>query len=182
MRLDGQLMFVANGGAALSLVAGAGINIVSNTIDLFGLGVGVAPTNIIGNVTLWGSDLGVGGGVANPRLQVTIGTAAATATACTLNLALQLAPDVAVTHVPVAWQTVVETGALTAAQLTADQIIARFDWPPAFPANLQPRFARLYGQVPAGTLFTAGTISFAGVTLVRDDYNVKNAARNYSVS
>jgi hypothetical protein len=183
MRLDASLMFVPNGGPALSMVAGAGVNVSSNVIDLFGLGVGVAPSNqIIGNVTLWGSDLGVGGGDANPRLQITIGTAFVTANACTLNLALQMAPDSLPNHQPGAWQTINETGALTAAQLTANQIIARFDWPPAFPSNLQPRYAKLLGQVPAATNFTAGTISFAGVTLVRDDYNAANAARNYTVA
>lgn len=181
MRLDQSLMFVANGAAPLSMVGAAGANIASNTIDLFGLGVGVAPTNIIGNVTLWGSDLGVGGGDANPRLQVTTGVAFVTANACTLNLALQMAPDTLPNHQPGAWQTVNETGPLTAAQLLANTVIARFDWPPAFPQNLQPRYARLLGQVPAAENFTAGTISFAGITLVRDDYNVQNAARNYTV-
>lgn len=188
MRTDAQWTFVP-AGAPFSLVGAAGANLPTNPLDMLGLGVGVAPTPglIIGNVTLWGADFGIASGkMGTPKLQVSIGTGLVTATAATLNLALQFAPDNGAAGVPPynpgAWQTVVETGALTAAQLPAGTVLARFDWPPVFPQTLRPRFARLLAQVPAATDFTAGTINFAGVVFDRDDQANKQAARNYSVS
>src|SRR5258708_5490332 len=183
MRLDTQVQFVSLG-APLSLVGGAGINIPSaQIIDFMGVGVGVAPPNIIGNVALFGADLGIGDMGGSPKMFCTVGTAFATANGATLNLAIQLAADLgaAGNYQPGAWQTVVETGALTAAQLAANTVFARFDWPPAFPTTLRPRFARLLGQLPAAANFTAGTISFAGLTYVRDDQANKLAASNYKV-
>lgn len=181
MRLDSQLSFVGVG-AALSMVAGAGVSISSNVIDLLGSGVGTAPPVIIGNAALFGEDVGVGDGMLIPKLEVATGDAFVTANVATLNVALQLAPDTAVTHQPGAWQTVVETGALTAAQLATQTTIARLDWPPVFPLTLRPRYAKLLFQIPAATNFTAGTIAFAVVTSVRDDQANKNAASNYTVA
>lgn len=178
---DALLSFVPLG-APLSIVAGAGVAVPSSTIDLLGVGVGVAPTSIIGNATLFGTDMGIGG--LRPELDVAIGAAAVTANAATLNLALQAAPDTgaAGNYQPGTWQTLVETGALTAAQLTANQIIARFPWLPVFPQTLRPRFLRLLGQIPAGTNFTGGTIAFALVVTVRDDLANKQAAANFTVA
>lgn len=178
---DALLSFVPLG-APLSLVAGAGVAIPStNTIDLLGVGVGLAPPSIIGNAAVFGTDMGIGG--LRPELDVAIGTAAVTANAATLNLALQAAPDTGAAggYLPGTWQTIVETGALTAAQLTANQIIARFPWLPVFPQTLRPRFLRLLAQMPAATNFTAGTINFALVVTVRDDQANKQAAANFSV-
>jgi hypothetical protein len=179
MRLDALLNFVQPG-APLSLVGSAGVAIPStNTIDLLGVGSGNASSNIIGNVTTFGSDTGVGG-YKNPEIQINIGTALVTATSATLNVAFQGAPDNG-SNAPGTWQTFAETGPITAAQGTAGQII-RMDWPVAFPANEQPRFVRLLFQVPAGADFTAGTVSSALVVPARDDWNERNAARNYVVA
>lgn len=181
MLIDALLSFVPPG-SALSLVAAAGANIPStNTIDLLGQGVGTAPANIIGNAATFGSDMGIG--AEKPLIEVIIGTAATTGSAATLNVAFQAAPDSgsAGAFQPGTWQTLVETGPMTAAQLTAGQIVARFDYPPAFPANLQPRYLRLLFQTASGTTFTAGTISAGIVTMARDDQSNKFAAANYRV-
>lgn len=185
MRSDALLSFIPIGGN-LSLVAGAGIDIPStNVIDLLGLGVGVvAPQNgnpIIGNVTKFGSPDAGGVGGLRPELNVTIGTALATGTAATLNAALQAAQDDG-TGNPSTWQTLAETGELTAAQCAAATVIMRMPWLPPFPENLRPRFLRLLFQVPAGATFTAGTIASALVTLARDDWFNKYAAKNYTVA
>jgi hypothetical protein len=182
MRVDAQWTFVSQA-APLSMVGGAGINIPSLVIDLLGQGVGTAPASIIGNATLFGTDLGLATGVLTPKLQCVTGTAFVTATGATLDLAIQLAPDLGTpTYQPGAWQTVQSTGALTAAQLTAGIVFARMDFPPVFPKILRPRYIRLLGIIPAGTDFTAGTIAFAGVVPTRDDQANAQASRNYSVS
>lgn len=183
MLIDNLVSFVPVG-SNLSLVAGAGINVASGIVDILGLGVGQNPANslIIGNRTIFGSDVGIGG--KRPQIQVNIGTAFTTANGNTLNVAYQAAPDQgsAGSFQPGTWQTLEETGPLTAAQLTAAQIVARFDFVPNFPANLNARYLRLLFQVlPAGS-FTAGTISSAIVTLTRDDEANKFAARNYVVA
>ena len=183
MILDGQLSFVPLG-SVLSLVGAAGVSIPStNVIDLLGAGVGVAPPNIIGNVSLFGADVGVGGHL-RPEIMCAIGTACATSNSATLNAALQAAPDTGAAggYIPTTWTTIAETGAIAAANLTAGQIIARFPFLPAFPAGLRPRFLRLYFQIPTSTSFTAGTIGAAVVTLVRDDLAQKFAAKNYTVA
>lgn len=181
MRLDALTNFIS--GTPLSCVGATGATFYgANVIDLLGQGVGTAPANIIGNATLFGTDYGIGGGFAEPELMCTVGTAFVTSGSATLNVQIQAAPDTAVTYQPGTYQTLVETGTLTAAQLTAGQIIARFDFPPAFPANLSPRYIRLAFVTPSGQQFSAGTISFAGWTFERDDQANKFAARNYTVS
>jgi hypothetical protein len=184
MFIDALLSFVPVG-APLSLVAGAGVDVPStNVIDLLGLGVGVTPDQgnvIIGNPTVFGAPDAMGVGGLRPELLVNVGTAFATGTAATLNVALQGAADDG-TGNPSTWQTFEETGELTAAQLTANQTIMRLPWVPPFPANLRPRFLRLLFQVPAATLFTAGTIANAVVVPCRDDQFNKYAAKNYSVA
>lgn len=182
MILDSQLAFIPLGGN-LSLVAGAGINIPSpNTLDLLGVGVGQAPPNIIGNATLFGKDAGIGG--KRPQIEVVLSTACTTANAATLNVAFQAAPDTGVGggYLPGAWTTIEETGPIAVANLTAGQILARFDFQPAFTANLRPRYLRLLFQVPAATNFTAGVAGSAVVTMVRDDLANKFATKNYTVN
>jgi hypothetical protein len=183
MILDGQLSFIAPG-STLSLVGGPGVSIPSPlTLDLLGAGVGVAPPNIIGNVSTFGADIGIGGHL-RPEIMCALGAACTTANGATLNTALQAAadPGAAGNYTPTSWTTVAETGPVAAANLTAGQILARFPFLPAFPANLRPRFLRLLFQIVAGTNFTAGTVSFATVTLVRDDLAQKFAAKNFSVA
>lgn len=182
MRVDSLLSFVPIGGN-LSIVAGAGVSVPSpGIIDLLGNGVGVPPTSIIGTATVFGEDPGIGG--FRPELNVSVGTTFTTSNAATLNVALQYAIDSGVSggYQPGTWNTIAETGPISAANLTAAQIIARFPFLPAFPPNVLPRFIRLLFQVPAATNFTAGTIAYALVTLVRDDQANKYAARNYVVA
>ncbi|SDD94925.1 hypothetical protein SAMN05216337_1017130 [Bradyrhizobium brasilense] len=153
----------------------------SNVYDILGQGVGTAPANIIGTRTLFGSDVGIGG--VKPQVDIGVGQAFATGNGATLNVAFQGAPDTGAggNYQPGAWQTLVETGPLAAAQLTAAQIIGRFDFPPAFPANLNARYLRLLFQLAVGQ-FNAGSIAFAIVTMVRDDQANKFAAKNFSVA
>lgn len=181
MLIDALVSFIAPG-SSLSLVAGAGVAIPSpNVIDLLGLGAGVNPltADIIGNRTVWGTDMGIG----DPRVQteVLVGTALATANAATLNIQFQGAPDAgSPTWQPGAWTTLMETGAIAVANLGAQAIAGRFDFPPAFPVNFSPRFLRLLFVVPAGTNFTAGTVQ-APVTTVRDDLAQRYTPKNYAV-
>ena len=183
MLLDAQLAFVAIG-SPLSLVAGAGVNIPSpGIIDLLGLGVGVAPSErIIGNRTVFGEDSGIG--AVKPQVQVNIGTALVAVGGSTLNIAFQGAVDqgAAGAYQPGTWQTLIETGPLTAAQLIASAICARFDWPPAFPVSFQPRYLRLLFSPSAAGSFSAGTVSSAIVTMVRDDWQgFAQMPANYTV-
>jgi hypothetical protein len=186
MYTDALLNFVPIGGN-LSMVGAAGAPIVlapgGVALDLLGAGVGEAPPIIFGtSFPTFGTDFGIG--VRKPLLAVTVGTAFATGNAATWNLAFQLAADLgaAGNYQPDTWYTAEETGAQAVALAPANAIIARFDWPPAFPSTLRPRYARLLMQVPAGTNLSAGTIAYALVTLDRDDLSIKNAQRNYSVS
>ncbi len=182
MITDALLSFVPLGGP-LSLVGGSGVAIPStNIIDLLGAGVGVAPPAIIGNVALFGAPDAMGVGGARPELQISIGTAATTGSSATLTIALQGAPDTASTYQPGTWQTIVQSPALTAAQLTANQVVFRCPWLPPFPANLRPRYLRLLFSPASATSFTAGTIASALVTPCRDDYFAAQAANNYVVA
>ena len=181
MRLDSTLAFVALG-SPLSIVAASGVAIPSQVIDMLGNGVGVAPTSIFGTTTTWGADEGIG--AFRPELMVAMGTAATTSNSATLNVQLQAAADqgAAGNYQPSTWYTLAETGTIAASSLTANAIIARLPWLPAFPINLRPRFLRLNFAVASATAFTAGTIAFAIPTFVRDDLNQKNQPKNYVVA
>lgn len=189
MRIDSQLTFVPLGGnQSFAGALGAAIPSV-NIIDLLGVGVGIAPPNIIGNASVFGTDVGVGGDKQVIQVNLNAALAIASASGATLNIALQAAPDTGAAggFVPGAWQTIGETGAMTLAQLQAAAVGAlaqpiRLEWPPNFPANLNPRFVRLLFQVPAATQFDAGQIAAAFITRTRDDYSVKFQPRNYAVS
>lgn len=181
MLTDALVSFVLPG-SNVSLAGAAGVALpLGQVYDILGQGVGQAPQNIIGNAALFGSDMGIG--AIKPQVEVVIGTLPVTANAATLNIAFQGAPDTGLAggYQPGAWQTLVETGPMTVAQLPSGQIVARFDFPPAFPANLNPRYLRLLAQVPAAENFTAGTISSAVVTMVRDDLSNKFTPNNYQV-
>lgn len=178
MRIDSQLVFIP---AALAVL---GATVYStNVIDLLGLGVGVtaAAGNVIkGNATVFGADLGVGDGLLIPKLQVSVGTAFTTGNAATLTVQWQFAEDDG-TGNPGSYQVFAQSPAMTAAQLTASTIIARMDYPAAFPENFAPRFTRL-ALVPLVGAFTAGTIAFAGIVPVRDDAANRYAAGNFTVA
>lgn len=180
MLTDALASFVTPG-SVLSLVGGAGVAIPSGIIDLIGNGPGTAPGNIIGQRTVFGTDIGIG----DPRLQteVAIQTALATANGATLNVQFQAAPDTGAAggYAPGAWTTLMETGALPVSSLNAaGKIVARFDFPPATPPNFSPRYLRLNFVPAAGTNFSAGAIA-APSTTVRDDTANFYTPRNFSV-
>lgn len=180
MILDALVQFVSLG-APLSLVAGGGIPIASPILDALGLGVGVAPTNIIGTRTLFGIDWGLG--AKKPQLETVIGTGLVTGNAATLNIAFQGAVDTgaAGNYQPGTWITLVETGFIAVANLGANAIAARFDWPPAFPIATLPRFFRMLFSPSGVTNFTAGTVAYSIVTMGRDDQSNRYAAKNFAV-
>lgn len=177
MRSDALLAFVPLG-AALSLVSGNNVAVQSNVIDLLGMGAGQAPTNIIGNATVFGQDPGIG--QFRPEIAAAIGTAVAGSTS--INAQLQYAVDSGVGggYQPGTWNTIAETGAIAIANLTANTVFMRFPFLPAFPAGTIPRFVRLQ-FTPVGTT-TAGTVAFALVTLIRDDQANKFASKNFTVA
>lgn len=167
-------------GAPLSLVAGDGVDIQSSVYDLLGVGVGVAPPAIIGTASTFGADPGVG--AFQPELVIAIGTACTTGNSATLTVQLQAAADDG-TNNPSTWTTIIQSPAMTAAQLVANTVIARYKWPPVFPATLRPRFFRLNFHVATSTHFTAGTIAYATIAPVRDDYSQGALQpRNYVVA
>ena len=178
MILDALVSFVPPG-SPLSCVGALGAGFPSGVIDILGSGVGTAPQNIIGTRTLFGQDSGIGS--VKPQVEAVVGTAFATSNSGTLNVQFQAAVDTGAGggYQPGTWLTLVETGPIAVGSLTAAQIIARFDFPPAFPAGTLPRFLRLNFQTASGTQFTAGTIASSVVTMVRDDYSAKYAAKNY---
>lgn len=179
--LDAQWVFVAPPMAPVSAVAGAGVNVpIGQVIDLLGVGVGMAPPNIIGTAALFGEDPNTG--IWKLDLQINIGTAFTTGTAATGNFAIQVAPDTGAAggYLPGTWETAEETGAKAASELTANQVL-RLPMPPAPPATLRPRYMRLLLQVPAATDFTAGTVSGAFFVQGRDDLQNKQASSNYTV-
>lgn len=176
--IDSQLSFVPIGGAGLSLIAAAAANIAStNTPDILGAGVGQAPPGIIGNATLFGQDPGVGRYV--PYIEFILGTALASAG--TLNVALQFAPDTGAGggYLPGAWQTVTETGAEAAAFWTALTPF-RLSFAPTVVQQMRARFMRLLFQQSAAV--TAGLVNNAFITLGRDDQANKLAAKNFTVA
>lgn len=178
--LTDQLVSFVPVGAPLSLAVGVSDVASTNTYDILGDGVGTAPRNIIGNPAsgLFGADPGIGAN--RPELNVTVGTAFVSAGGGTVNVKLQYSADTASTYQPAAWTTVVETGPIAIANLTAGAVIARFPFLPAAPASLRPRYVRLLFTVATATI-TAGTIASALVTTFRDDQANKYAAENFAV-
>lgn len=150
-------------------------------IDLMGVGVGLAPPNIIGNANIFATDPGVTDHP--PQIDVSVGTAATTGTAATLNVQFQGAPDTGAGggYQPGTWTTIAETGPIAVGVLASGAIIARFPFMP-FPITPLPRYLSLNFVVAAGTSFTAGSIAFAIITWVRDDNANKYATNNYVVA
>ncbi len=180
MMLDAQYILVPTSTPLAMSLATAGA-VATPAVDLLGQGVGTPPFNIIGNVTLFGTDFGVG--KQQLELIMSVGAAFTTGNAATLTAQFQLAPDAGTpTYQPGTWVTIIEQPGITAAQLVANAIFGRFDWPPVFPVTLRPRFMRINFVAAASTAFTAGTIGFCGVVLCRDDQANKYAANNYVVA
>jgi hypothetical protein len=170
-------------GSPLSLVGAAGSTFQSQTIDLLGTGVGTAPQNIIGSRTVFGENIGTDW--LKPMVQISVGTAFTTSTSATLNVQFQGSVDSGASgtppYSPNAWATYIETGAIAVANLTANASI-RITFPYNFPFSTLPRFLQL-NFVPLSTAsFTAGTIAWAVVTLVGEEYGAKYASNNYTVA
>ena len=187
MITDALVSFVGLNAGPLSLVAGGGDPIASGIIDLLGNGVGQAPTNIIGNAAVFGTDEGVGG--KRPELNITIGTTLTGAAGTTLKVALQAAVDQGANgnYQPGTWVDIVSQDGITLAEAIAGAVIFRSPFLPTMPANLRPRYLRLLfspqyeNETPNGS-FTAGAIGSALVTMVRDDQANKYAASNFTVA
>lgn len=182
MLIDSKLAFVPYG-SPLSLVAAAGVDIVStNVIDLLGNGAGTTVQNITGNSTVPGQADGMGVGNVRPELVIAIGTALVNDTGTpTLTVQLQAAADNG-SGSPGTYQVFWQSPAIVTAQAAAGTLIARIPWVPPFPVNLRPRFLRLNFEIPAGTNYSAGTIAYAMVTQTRDDVYQMQQPRNYAVA
>jgi hypothetical protein len=156
-----------------------GVPVPSNVYDALGNGVGTAPQNIIGNRTLFGTDLGIG--QPRPQIQVNTNVAFATSAGALLSIAFQGAPDTGVGggYQPGAWTSILNQDGLTIAELAALSIVFREDWPAALPANLNARYYRLLFTPSAA--YTAGSIGSALVTMGRDDQANKFATKNFTV-
>lgn len=182
MMTDALTNFIQPGATPQSMVGGAGVKIqIGQIIDLLGVGAGNAPPGIIGNTTVWGVDPGIGR--VKPEIQISVGTAFATANAATGQFALEYAADqgAAGAYQPSTWYVSSQTEQHAVAQLPAGQVI-RMDVTPAPQEVPAPRFVRLTLKVPTGTNMNAGTVSFAGLTMARDDNTTKNQPANYVVA
>lgn len=153
MIFDSQLLFVNS----QSLITDTD-TVSENVIDLTG---GV--TMNIGIMTRFGEDIGIGDGVAIPKLAAYVGTAFTTTNSGTLTIEFQGSTDNST------FSTYASSRAYPASELIAGAKIGPLDWPPV-PAGLaKPRYLRLNFKLPASTSFTAGTILLAGLVLQRDD-------------
>lgn len=169
MILDNNLVF------SNAQSAGITTNTAStNVIDLTG-----GQTLIIGNASAFGEDLGIGDGVAIPKIGVYVGSIGiATTNSATLNIAFQ-GNAVASSAADANWITYIETGPIAASHLDPYALIAAFDWPKVQVEAAMPRWVRLFYQVATGT-FTTGTLS-AYVMLQRDDWQTPKYPSNFVV-
>lgn len=173
MFIDSSLIFSNNQSLAVSASTAS-----TNVVDLAGVGSGNAPNASFGTATSFGTDPGPGRELIIP---VTTGTAFATATGATLQVAVQGAPDNG-SNAPGTYATLVESGVIAAANLTADTKIAELAVPKALPDGTKVRFLQILYVLPASTSFTAGTIAFAGIVLDTDDNTGRFISSGYSVA
>jgi hypothetical protein len=141
----------------------------TSVIDLTGAGSGNAP-NMVPAGTTYGADMGVGDGMAIPKIVVSVGTVFATLTS--LQIAAQFAPDSG-SNTPGTYITYAQTGAIPVADLVAGAMLGTFNYP-QMPTKLDgtltdypmPRWVRL-DYIVGGSSATTGTIN-AYVELQRD--------------
>lgn len=159
MYIDGSLQF--SNAQALTVTAAS-----TSLVDLTGAGSGNAPAISFGTASVFGADMGIGDGMAVPKIFAAIGTTFVGGTS--LNLQCQFAVDNG-SNAPGTWQTYAETGVILTASLKAGVVIGTFDLPrgvgdiTVYPL---PRFIRL-NYVIVGT-FSAGTVTSA-IVIQRDD-------------
>ena len=138
----------------------------TSIVDLTGFGSTFAPNLTFGG-TVYGADMGVGDGMAVPKIACFVGTTFLTLTSLTVSA--QFAVDNG-SNSPGTYQTYAETGAIPVAALTAGANIGTFDLPKAPEGDLAqyplPRFMRLEYTV-AGSNATAGTVN-AFIAIQRD--------------
>lgn len=173
MLIDNLLSFTTSPQAVTSS------NVAStNVIDLLGTsGTGNASSNIIGNVTTFSADMGIGKW--KPQIYILVGTAFTTSDSCTLTINLQVSPDGGSNNAS-SYQTIAATAAMTVAQLPANAII-KMDWPPTFPVTERQRYVRL--QYSPSATMTAGTIASAYIVPGRADFqSMQQASPNYTVA
>jgi hypothetical protein len=172
MYLDGNLVF-SNPQTITATAASTSI------IDLSGLGSGNTMTNIIGNATAWGEDIGVGDVPGTPKLMITLGSTN-WATGTSLNVQFQGAPDSSGS--PGTYVTYAESGVILTAALLANAVIFKVDVPEVQPeGGPLPRFLRL-NYVVAGSNFTNAVIQFAGIVRTRQDWTAKFYPSGFSVA
>jgi len=166
--------------SAFSLIGVAGSDLqIGNVVDLMGVGVGVAPPNIIGNRSLYGVDPGIG---FKPVVEINILAGLATGNAMTAEFAIQYAPDTgsAGGYLPGTWENASTTGPKAVSEYPAGTQI-RMDLPPAPPDQQlpPPRYIRAVLVGEAAKNLNAGTVQFAGIVMSRTDPVNKNAPNNY---
>lgn len=145
----------------------------TNVIDLLGGQTLQAPA------TFAGADMGIGDGVAMPKIGVWVGdTAIATTNSATLQVAFQGNAS-ASSAADVNWITYIETDTIAATALDAYNKIAAFDWPLAKIEAALPRYVRLLYKVATG-VFTTGVVN-AYVMLQRDDWTLGKYPSGFSV-
>jgi hypothetical protein len=177
---DAQTAFVLPN-SAFSLVGGAGAIVqIGNIVDLLGVGVGVAPPNIIGNRSVYGVDPGIG--LMKNEVEIDLLAALATGNSATAEFAIQYAIDSGASggYQPGTWEDANTTGIKAVGAFPAGTQI-RMDLPPS-PADMQlppPRFVRAIMRPSAAANLNAGTVAFAGIVPARTDLVNKNAPNNY---
>lgn len=171
MYLDSQLQF--SNAQAVTVTAAS-----TNVIDLAGLGSGNTVTNIIGNATVFGMDIGVGDVPGTPKLLVS--TIAAFVGGTSINVQFQGAIDNG-SGSPGTWNTYAESGAILTASLTANTQILKIDVPEVIPdpGGPLPRFLRL-NYLVVGT-YTGGTIN-ADIIRDRQDWTAGKYPSNFAVA
>lgn len=182
MQTDALTNFIGVNATPVSAVGAAGTEVpLGNVIDLLGNGVGQAPTSIIGDASVFGVDPGVDSW--KPEILVQIGAAFTTGDAATGTFRLEYAADSGSGggYQPGTWYVAAETGPHAVAVLGAGARI-RMDLAPAPPEVPTPRFVRMALYPGAGLAFTGGTMTFAGLTMARDDVVNMQAASNYTVA
>ena len=149
----------------------------TSVIDLAGLGTGNTMTNIIGNATVWGQDIGVGDSPGQPKIEVAINTAFLTLTGLTIDF--QGAPDNG-SGSPGTYVTYASSGEILLASLGVG-VVFKIDVPEIQPeGGPLPRFLRLNYTV-AGSNATAGAIT-ANIIRDRQDYVAKYYASGFAVA
>lgn len=127
------------------------------------------------NQTRFGQDLGIGDGVAIPKVLGIVTATFSTGGSPTLNVQFQGSTDSST------WTTYVETGAIAAAVLLINSRIFAIDWPVRLIGAAMPRYVRLNYVVASGP-FTTGSL-FSAIVLGRDDstFDQSQYGSGYSV-